>query len=98
MQMKRPFYTEEFKIQAAKQVVEQGFTCTEVASRLGMSAQSLSNWITKYHGANSRGLKKDQKILSKDEEIRRLKVELKQAKMERDILKKAAAFFANHPE
>lgn len=38
------------------------------------------------------------KILSKDEEIRRLKAELKQAKMERGILKKAAAFFANHSE
>ena len=98
MPMSRHYYTEEFKIQAVKQVVEQGLTQKEVSTRLGISAQSLSKWVKKYDGSNTRTIRQKHEIISKDDEIRRLKAELKQAKMERDILKKAAAFFANHPE
>lgn len=96
--MSRQYYTEEYKIQAVKQVVEQGLTQREVSARLGVSTVSLSRWIKEYSGSNVRTIRQNQQMTSKDEEIKRLQNELKQARMERDILKKAAAFFANHPE
>ena len=96
--MSRQYYTEEFKIQAVKQVVENGLTQREVSARLGVSAVSLSKWIKQYDGSSTRAIRQNHQIISKDEEIKRLKAELKQAKAERDILKKAAAFFANNPE
>lgn len=96
--MKRPTYSEDFKIEAVKQVTYQGFTRKDVAERLGISNQSLSNWISKYDDGSGKLFKTNQKLDSKDEEIIKLKAELKRTKMERDILKKAAAFFANNPE
>jgi transposase len=92
--MKAPRYTEEFKKEAVKQVTERGFTRKDVASRLDISVGSLMNWIKKYAGDGPNGnTQKD-----KDLEIAKLKAENARLKEERDILKKAAAFFANHPE
>jgi len=89
--MKAPRYTEEFKKEAVKQVTERGFTRKDVANRLDISLGSLMNWIKKYTGNTSH--KKD-----KDLEIAKLKAENARLKEERDILKKAAAFFASNPE
>ena len=96
--MKMPRYTEDFRIEAVKQVSEHGYTRKDVATRLGVSPQSLSNWIAKYDDSNGKNYKNQQKIQDKDLEIAKLKVELKRTKEERDILKKAAAYFANHQE
>lgn len=51
--MSRHYYTEEFKIPAVKQVVEQGLTQKEVCTRLGMSAQTLSKWVKQYDGSST---------------------------------------------
>ena len=83
-------YTEEFKVEAAKQVSERGHPVAEVASRLGVTTHSLYQWIKKYSAlAPDRAAAQDQQA-----ELRRLKAELKRVIEERDILKKAAAYFA----
>ncbi len=87
-------YTEEFKREAVRLIVEQGHSVAEVASRLGTTTHSLYAWKKRY-GPDS---VKHQKLASEQAEIRRLQKELKRVTEERDILKKAAAYFANHPE
>ena len=87
-------YPEEFKVEAVKQVIERGHSVAEVASRLGVTAHSLYAWKKKY-GPNSA----QHQAKSGDEaEIKRLKKELKRVTEERDLLKKAAAYFANQPD
>tara|TARA_R110002020_G_scaffold114470_2_gene263193 strand:- start:450 stop:626 length:177 start_codon:yes stop_codon:yes gene_type:complete len=51
--MSRPRYTEEFKIEAVKQVVERGHRVAEVAERLGVSGHSLYHWINRYDKATA---------------------------------------------
>ncbi len=86
-------YPEEFKIEAVRQVVERGYSVAEVAERLGMTTHSLYAWKNKFgpDAAEQRAKTSDQA------EIKRLKKELKRVTEERDILKKAAACFANQP-
>lgn len=95
--MKRKRYTEEFKKEAVKQVVERGYTQKEVAENLGVSQPSLFRWIKEYGGDRPHGNTKHTDE-DKDAEIARLKAKLKQTEEERDILKKAAVYFANQPE
>ena len=83
-------YPDEFKIEAVKQVTERGHAVVDVAKRLGVSQHSLYQWIKQFgvpaaQRAEARG---------QQEEIRRLKSELRRVTEERDILKKAAAYFA----
>lgn len=92
--MSRKRYPEEFKIEAVKQVTEAGYSAYDVAERLGTTTNSLYNWIRKYGPRSS----DDQKASQESDEIRRLKKELKRVTDERDLLKKAAAYFASHPE
>ena len=83
-------YTEEFKVEAIKQVTERGYPVAEVAGRLGVSQHSLYQWL-KDHGQPVEARQEQQ---NQSAEIRRLKAELKRVTEERDILKKAAAYFA----
>ena len=83
-------YPEEFKIEAVKQVTERGHTVADVSSRLGVSSHSLYKWINE--ARQPAEVRHSQ--LSQAEELRRLKSELKRVTEERDILKKAAAYFA----
>ena len=79
-------YTAEFKAEAIKQVVERGHPVREVAERLGVSAWSLYEWLWAYRKT---GAPTDAAA-----EIRRLKAELRRVTEERDILKRATAYFA----
>jgi len=83
-------YTEEFKIEAVKQVTERGHPVAEVSGRLGVSQHSLYQWLKSY--GQPAGVRQEQQ--SQASELRRLKAELKRVTEERDILKKAAAYFA----
>ena len=90
-------YSQEFKIEAVKQVVEQGRSVSDVADSLGVNRNMLSSWKTKLAAEGVVKLP-DQTLpteVDKDEEIRRLRRELAIARQERDILKKATAYFAN---
>jgi len=83
-------YTEEFKIEAVKQITERGYSVQEVAARLGVTTHSLYAWRKKYgHGPQHATQMDDQQA-----EIKRLKAELRRVTEERDILKKATAYFA----
>jgi transposase len=83
-------YPEEFRIEAVKQVTERGHPVAEVASRLGVSQHSLYEWLKRYSLPEI----ERNELHGQAAEIRRLKAELKRVSEERDILKKAAAYFA----
>lgn len=88
MSIKR--YPGEFKVEAVKQITERGHAVADVSARLGVSQHSLYQWI-KHFGVPVAECLQAQ---SQSAENRRLKAELKRVTEERDILKKAAAFFA----
>lgn len=86
-----PRFTDEFKIQAVKQVTEQGYTVASVAKNLGISTNSLYNWMKRF-GENSEHYRQTNE---QDARIRELEKQLKRVTMERDILKEATVFFAS---
>ena len=92
--MSKKRYPDEFKIEAVKQVVDASHSVADVAGGLGMTTHSLYAWISKF-GPDSR-----KHIAKSDDQvgIRRLKKELKRTTEERDLLKKAAVYFANQSE
>ncbi len=83
-------YPEEFKKEAVKQVVDKGFTMTDVAQRLGVTYKSLHSWVQKYSKTDHARTAEDSQL----SEIRKLKAELRRVTEERDILKEAAVYFA----
>ena len=82
-------YPEEFKIEAVKQVTDCSHPGSEVASRLGISLSTLYDWLMRYSLSEA----ERSELRGQAAEIRRLKAELKRAREERDILKKAAASY-----
>ena len=92
--MKGKRYPEEFKIEAVKQVTVAGHGVNDVAQRLGMSNHSLYAWIKRYGPDSGQYIKQTADAI----EIKRLNKELKRVTEERDLLKKAAAYVASHPE
>jgi len=91
---KRPKYTKEFKEDAIKLVNDQGYSCNEVGQRLGINTSNVSRWVREYR--KDREDVADGGVTRKEleDKIRRLEKENKRLEMEREILKKAAAFFA----
>jgi len=83
-------YTNEFKKDAISQVINRGYTVPEVSSRLGMSAKTLYRWVKEHKKPKPQVFHETK--LSK--ENRALKAELARVTEERDILKKATAYFA----
>ncbi len=88
--MSNKIFTEEFKQEAVKLINERQYSVAEVSSRLGVSTHSLYAWL-KACGPNSEAY---QAKTADHAEILRLRKELKRVTEERDILKKAAAYFA----
>jgi len=89
--MKRTQYTAEFKAEAVKQVVEKGHSVVDVAKRLGFGEGLLYRWVQLSRPAGE-PVGEDLKLIQ--EENARLRAELKRTTEERDILKKATAYFA----
>jgi len=85
-------YTLEFK-QEAVRLVRAGQNKSQVAKGLGLSDQTVGNWVTA-DGAGRLREALGKPVNAEQMEISRLKAELARARMERDILKKAAAYFA----
>lgn len=92
MKKKGRRYTREFKLEAIKLVTKQGYTQSEAAKSLGISSKNLSRWIQESEKITS---KTKSKATAEQEELQQLRKEVKRLKQEREILKKAAAFFAN---
>ncbi|ENU16073.1 putative HTH-type transcriptional regulator, transposon related ORF [Acinetobacter lwoffii] len=84
-------YPEEFKIEAVKQVTEKGHSVAEVAARLGTTTHSLYTWIKRYDPQQPRTTE----FNDPSSELAKLKKELQRVTEERDILKKAAVYFAS---
>ena len=90
---KRRKYTDEFRRDAVKLVTEQGYSLAEAARNLGVHANLLLTWKLNVEAEDSQvgaGLGEDERL-----ELARLRSDVKRLQMERDILKKATAFFAN---
>lgn len=83
-------YTEEFKTEAIRLVTEKNYSAAEASRNLGISPDTLHTWLKK-----TKVVVKDGKPSDLLEENTKLRRELKKALEERDILKKAAAYFAN---
>ena len=88
-------FTEEFKIEAVRQVTERGHRVADVAERLGVSAHSLYQWRKRYGQADGTAVRRE---ADQAGEVRRLKAELRRVTEARDILKKAAAYFAKQSQ
>ena len=87
--MKRKKYSQEFREEAVKLVTEQGYRVSEAARNLGIHPGVLGRWKREFEGDAEGGGEKAMQA-----ELNRLRKENKRLKQEREILKKAAAFFA----
>jgi transposase len=90
----RKKYSKEFKLDAISLVADQGYSQAEAARSLGINSNMLSRWIRENKSNDGQAFRGNGKLTPDQEEIRRLKEENKRLKMEKDILKKAATFFA----
>ena len=88
-------YSREFRQEAVMLVAEDKISCNEAARRVSLAPSTLSYWIKAYKAGKLGEIGKAQKPLTDVEmELVRAKKELAEVKVERDILKKAAAYFA----
>lgn len=92
--MARKAYTQEFKDAAAGLVIREGRTFKDVAESLGVDQSSLRHWVRMARAAGVRPDAAVQAVKDPAQRIRELEDEVRRLKMERDILKKAAAYFA----
>jgi transposase len=76
-------------------VVEQGYSSAEVGRRLGVSENNINRWVRQHRDKNESTSADGQTREQLETELKRLRKENKRLEMEREILKKAAAFFAN---
>jgi transposase len=86
-------YTQEFKEAAVKQITERGYSVAEVAERLDISTKTLYHWRSQLSDKPKSIQPSDEKL-----KIAKLEAQLKRVTEERDILKKAARYFASNPE
>ena len=85
-------YTNEFKAEAVKQITERGYPVAEVAQRLGVSSHTLYVWRRESGvSQQARNVQQESDLLKENQ---RLRAELRRVEEERDILKKATAYFA----
>jgi len=89
--MQRTKYALEFKAEAVKQVVDKGHAVVDVAKRLGIPEGVLYGWVSKFRKADE---PQANDLKAMQVEMAKLKAELRRTTEERDILKKAAAYFA----
>ena len=87
-------FSSEFKEEAVRQVTERGYSVKDVAGRIGVSEHSLYKWVRAAQPASKEASELEKTRL----ENQKLKAECRRLQEERDILKKAAAYFAKDPE
>jgi transposase len=90
----RRTYTPEFKTEAVKLVTQQGYSVAEAARSLGIRENLIRNWRQALEAEGDQAFPGQGKLPPVEDELRRLRAENKRLLAERDILKKAAAFFA----
>jgi len=87
-------YDRQFKLEAIRMATEEGSTAVEVERRLGISVGIISRWKKQLKDQGEEAFPGTGHLSDRDEEVRRLQRELARVTQERDILKKATAFFA----
>lgn len=95
-QRKRSTYNRQFKIDAVNLVINGGRTVTDVARELGIDPNTLHRWKREFSDDQKNAFPGKGRLSPQEEELQRLRRELKQAQEDRDILKKALAFFSKH--
>jgi transposase len=95
MSEKRRQYTDEFKREAVRLVTDQGYGVTEAARNLGINAKMLGRWKRQAERHTSGCMGGNGQMSAEHDEFLQLHKEVKRLRMEREILKKAALFFAN---
>lgn len=95
---KRPYrkYSQEFKLEAVKMVLEKGMKQSEVARNLEINAQMLFKWLEEYRTKES--LPTKARLTSEGRRVKELEAKVHRLEMEAAILKKAMAYFAKEPE
>ena len=97
MTKKAPKYIEAFKAEAIKKIQDNNGNISATAREIDVPMQTLSNWQKKEQTGKLKGTNNyDPELIAALEEIKQLKKELKIAQEEREILKKATAYFASH--
>jgi transposase len=94
MSAKRKMYTAEFKREAVSLITDHGYGVSEAACNLGLHANMLRKWTQKMEQQGESAFPGNGRLSPDEEELHRLRQENKRLRMEREILKKAALFFA----
>jgi transposase len=94
----RQVYTSEFRRQAVELVIREGLGITEASRRLSLSPKTLTNWVRRAKGGGAAEVADAaprREVTEAEAELSRLRRENAELRMERDILKKSAAYFAS---
>ena len=92
-------YTKELRQEAVKMITEGGLKAPEVARRLSIPKSTITYWVRAHREGSLANVGRQTKPVSEEEmEVARLKREVAELRMERDFLKKAAAYFAKEPQ
>ena len=94
MARQRRTYTNEFKVEAVKLITEKGLSVAEASRSLDIGETLLRSWKIAFQEQGDQAFPGNGRLPAHKEEVRRLRAEVKRLLMEREILKKAAAFFA----
>ena len=94
MARQRRTYTNEFKVEAVKLIAEKGLSVAEASRSLDVGETLLRSWKIAFQGQGLQAFPGNGRLDPHEEELRRLRAENKRLLMEREILKKATAFFA----
>ena len=89
----RQVYTSEFRQQAVELITRDGLGLAEAARRLSISPKTLTNWVGRAKGGGPAAVSR-REVTEAEAELSRLRRENAELRMERDILKKASAYFA----
>src|SRR5690606_14468911 len=101
MNQKRRNFTKEFKLEAVKLVTNHGYRLEEDAANLVIGKSTICKWVREYRNSNeelNQIFPGKGNLNPQDAEIKRLEKALAKTTRERDMLKKALAYFAEHPE
>lgn len=88
-------YTSEYKLEAVRLVVNKGLSFREASEKLGIRESMLRRWKDKWSKEGDDAFPGNGKLPARDAEMTKLIEENRRLRMERDLLKKATAFFAN---
>lgn len=95
--MARKSYTREFKLAAVRMITDQGLSVAEAARKLGITENCLRNWLKAARELGADAFPGHGNPSPADDELHRLRAQVRRLEAERDLLKKAAVYFASHP-